>query len=223
MKCFDLRPDDMTNFKFGIIGLHPCGDLAVILLNFFLNCPQAKFVNLVGCCYMKLTCPIVHKDPIVFHGYPLSKHLMQQIPLANHLSYEAREISCHAIEQYAKRLSENNFEYLKVHSYRAAIEKIICKHWPGRRRSGLKNIKQLTTFDAYCKEAVENMGITIRAADIESNEIVSDLANWKRVVIFYTLRLMFAPLIESIILYDRMLYSMEFGKCDQSAINERGW
>lgn len=211
MKCFGLPPVALNNFKFGIIGLHPCGDLAAILLNFFLNCPQAKFVNLVGCCYMKLSCPIVRKDPIAFHGYPLSGYLTHQTPLASHLSYESREIACHAIEQYAKHLANNNFEYLKIHSYRSAIEQIICKHWPPLRHSGLRSIRQVTTFEAYCREAVTHLGITIPSADIESSETLANLANWKRVVIFYTLRLMFAPLVESVILYDRILYSMEFG------------
>lgn len=50
-------PNSMTgDFAFGIVGLHPCGDLAAILLKMFLNCPQAKFINIVGCCYMKLSC-----------------------------------------------------------------------------------------------------------------------------------------------------------------------
>ena len=39
-----------------------------------------------------------------------------------------------------------------------------------------------------------------------------NLLQWKRVVIFYTLRLLLAPLVETILLLDRLLYLKELGK-----------
>lgn len=211
MRNFGIAKHLESEFEFGIVGLHPCGDLAAILINFFLRCPEAKFVNLVGCCYMKLTCSS-QRDPYVSVGYPLSSYLMHRIQISNYLSYESREIACHAIEQYEMRLRADDFEYLRVHSYRAAIEKIICEHWPQWRHSGLRSIKHLTTFQAYCKDAINHLGITIPEEAITAEETEDNLANWKRVVIFYTLRLTFAPLVESIILYDRALYLLERGK-----------
>lgn len=181
-------------------------------MNFYLHCPEAKFLNLVGCCYMKLTCSL-QKDPITFRGYPLSKYLSQRTSGdSSQLSYEAREIACHAIEQYEQRLRADNFEYLRVHSYRAAFEKIICRRWPHLRHSGLRSIKRLTNFENYCRDAVSHLDIVIPEEDLAAADTVENLANWKRVVIFYTLRLLFAPLVESIILYDRILYLMEHGK-----------
>lgn len=159
---------------------------------------------------MKLTSSFT-KNLDETRGYPISKYCLIQKPVATHLSYEAREIACHAIEQYAKRLAAANFEYLRIHSYRAAIEKIICQHWPERKHSGLKSVKQLGTFEAYCKEAVSHLGIDIPAKDIQSNDSNINLKNWKQVVLFYSLRLMFAPLIESVILYDRTLFLLEHG------------
>lgn len=41
--------------EFGIIGLHPCGDLATTLLRLYSLSEKAKFICVVGCCYMKLT------------------------------------------------------------------------------------------------------------------------------------------------------------------------
>lgn len=41
--------------KFGIVGLHPCADLSIILMKLFHDCEEAKFINVVGCCYMKLS------------------------------------------------------------------------------------------------------------------------------------------------------------------------
>jgi len=40
---------------FGLVGLHPCGDLAPTLLQLFSACEEAKFISIVGCCYMKMT------------------------------------------------------------------------------------------------------------------------------------------------------------------------
>lgn len=53
-KAFGI-PESDEDFSFGLIGLHPCGDLAIILTNFFLKCDKVRFLNIVGCCYMKLT------------------------------------------------------------------------------------------------------------------------------------------------------------------------
>lgn len=207
-RSFKIGSND-TSFKFGIIGLHPCGDLAPILTNFFLQSSEAKFLNLVGCCYFKITTlDVAHK------GYPLSSYLSTAnlSPKWQHLSFEAREIACHAIEVYAKRLSDKNYDYLRVHSFRAAIETIICKYWPDKKRSGLKSIKRLTTFRDYCHQAVSYMDeVTIPDCDIDSVETVRHLDNWKQVVIFYTLRLMLAPIVENIILYDRLLFLLEHG------------
>lgn len=53
---FDLSE---TETEFGLIGLHPCGDLAPILLKLYSSRCEAKFICIVGCCYMKLTIQFV--------------------------------------------------------------------------------------------------------------------------------------------------------------------
>lgn len=153
-------------------------------------------------------------------GYPLSGYLLRidnhkDIPpiLQSRLSFEAREIACHAIEVYAKRLAEMNYDYLRIHSFRAAIERIICKYWPNQKHSGLRSIKKLTAFRDYCEQAVIHLdGVRIPDHEIDSPETLLNLSRWKFVVIFYTLRLMLAPIVESAILYDRILCLLENGK-----------
>lgn len=182
-----------------------------------MKCPEAAFLNLVGCCYMKLTCAkrndLYESKAAIgdFLGYPLSKYLRDECSFSTHLSYEAREIACHAIEKYTQRLSSGNYDNLRVHSFRAAIEKIICKNWPSRKHSGLRSVKTLTTFRDYCLQAVNHIDIEIPDQDIQSDEVGANLKNWKKVVIFYSLRLMLAPLVESVILYDRLLWLLEDG------------
>ncbi|XP_017073213.1 protein RRNAD1 isoform X2 [Drosophila eugracilis] len=125
-------------FSFGIIGLHPCGNLGPTLMRMFLGCPQAKFLNFVGCCYQKMTTQDTHSREQV-HGYPLSKFLSEQV--GNYLSYEAREISCHAMEVYHDRLLAKDYEHLRIHSFRAAAERIIVQQFPDLRHCALRNVK----------------------------------------------------------------------------------
>lgn len=130
-----------------------------------------------------------------------------------HLSYEAREIACHAIEQYYSKLG-SDYQELKVHAFRAAVEKIIVQLYPHMKHSGVRSTKVTNlSFQQYCEKATSGMGLDLPETAMESPEIESDLRHWERVVKFYTLRLMFAPLVESIVLYDRWLYLLEQGEC----------
>lgn len=206
---------DNSDFKFGIVGLHPCGDLAAILLCLYLECPQAIFINLAGCCYMKLTCDSEH------NGYPLSQFLNVHPPCSPRLSYESREIACHAFETFIKRLTDDDYDHLRIHSYRAVIEKIIVKYWPDLKHSGLKSIKYVSglTFRKYCQNAVEHLNIKIPETEMTDDRLIAELNDWKNLVIFYALRLMFAPLIETVLLLDRGLMLREFGiECRLEAI-----
>ncbi|XP_053951634.1 methyltransferase-like protein 25B isoform X1 [Anastrepha ludens] len=199
-----------TNFQFGIIGLHPCGDLAVILMRMFINSPQARFLNFASCCYMKLSTAETQSNAQL-HGYPLSRYMRQRAKLA-HLSYEAREISCHAMEMYCDRLAKGDYEHLKVHAFRAATERILVKHWPDLKHCGLRNVKHVPgmQFEDYFYKAVQGLeAANLQRKELQSAVTQNDLRHWRRIVIFYTLRLMFAPLVESIILYDRALYLQE--------------
>ncbi|KAH8284561.1 hypothetical protein KR018_004301 [Drosophila ironensis] len=197
------------DFRFGIVGLHPCGNLGPTLMRMFLGCPQAKFLNFVGCCYQKMTTEATHpRDPV--QGYPLSRFLSTHP--RSQLSYEAREISCHATEVYHDRLMAGDYEHLRIHSLRAAAERIIVHEFPHLRHCALRNVKHSPglTFHEYFQRAVQGT----RFADLDSRTLSTeqteeDLANWQRIVCFYTLRLMLAPLVESIILYDRCLFLME--------------
>lgn len=64
----DIRRIFSDNFNlnreesgFGIVGLHPCGDLAATLLRLYTSRCEARFICIVGCCYMKLTLEYVRE------------------------------------------------------------------------------------------------------------------------------------------------------------------
>ncbi|KRT80597.1 hypothetical protein AMK59_5705, partial [Oryctes borbonicus] len=191
---------------FGIVGLHPCGDLGPALLRLYQECHNIKFITIVGCCYMKLTSESEMTSNA--YGYPLS-----QFSLENkfHLSYNAREVACHALESYIERLKRNEHWQLKIHCYRAALEYLIVQHFPEYHHSGLANVKYESkmSFSEYCSKAVKHVHINLSEKEINSDVIKAFLDEWKAVLAFYTVRLLFAPLIESTILLDRYLYLHE--------------
>ncbi|XP_058808607.1 methyltransferase-like protein 25B isoform X2 [Phymastichus coffea] len=192
---------------FGLIGLHPCGDLAATLLRFYSNEQSVKFICIVGCCYMKLT---LSGD--VEKGYPMSQHVTTRGG-NNQLSYAALEVACHALEKHCDKLKTNDFYDLIVHAYRAVLEFLLVEKNPALRRRQLKNtkVKDNTEFKEYCKVATEVLDPKDRPTDLdyERTDVKDFLKQWKRVLIFSSLRLFLAPLVETLVLFDRFLYLSE--------------
>ena len=137
-------------------------------------------------------------------------------------SYVALELACHAIETYKNRLnSQEEQEKLKVHCRRALLELLFHRKRPDLRHKGLKTVKNshLLTFQDYVTKATSDFSDFVLMIDFQEPELVEKLATWWRVVAFYTLRLLFAPLIETLVLIDRCLYLNEKGlECSLAAL-----
>lgn len=71
-------------------------------------------------------------------SFPVSKYCKKK---KYSLSYNCRELACHAIEMYVEKLRTGDYCELKIHAYRAVIEKLIVSNWPHLRHCHLKNIK----------------------------------------------------------------------------------
>lgn len=59
------------------------------------------------------------------------------------LSYHSREIACHAIENYGEKLLKGEQWKLKIHTYRAVLEKIIVSHFPNFHHCALSSVKYI--------------------------------------------------------------------------------
>ena len=190
------------------MGLHTCGDLASAIVKFYAECTEAKVLASVGCCYMRLT-----------STFPMSKSI-SSLPNSNTspdqmFSYLSKELSCHAFETYVNRLrTEVENTKLKVHCYRALLELFIEENNPKLRHSALKSVPKchLLSFEEYAERATKDLNIKF---DFENEtvriRIEQHLEEWWHVVIYYSLRLLFAPLIETAILLDRSLFLLERG------------
>ncbi|XP_078525952.1 methyltransferase-like protein 25B isoform X2 [Lissotriton helveticus] len=205
-----------------LTGLHACGDLSVAMIRHFARCPNVVGITSVACCYMKLTTQETPLPPGVLFppmssdslqetefGYPLSSWV-SQLP-GHQLSYKSREVSCHAIEDYCSRLM-NESPTLSSHCFRAVLETIIRDIDPTMKRIGVQTIRNAhrLSFEEYASLGLERLGLRTDIP-LDGDSIKSMLNQRQNVVAYFSLALLLAPLIETLILLDRMIFLHEQG------------
>ncbi|NWH41461.1 RRNAD protein, partial [Chloropsis hardwickii] len=191
-----------------VTGLHACGDLSSALLCHFTHSPAVAAVALAGCCYMKLsTAP---QPPGCPPGYPLSA-LVAALP-GHQLSYRAREAACHALEEYEGRLREDS-PHLRAHCYRAMLESVIRAADPCKRHLGLQPGRKAHTlsFPQYARLGLPLAGLDPAGVPLDSEAVRAMREQQHKVVAFCTLGQLLAPVVETLILLDRLLYLRERG------------
>ncbi|XP_077454889.1 methyltransferase-like protein 25B isoform X2 [Stigmatopora argus] len=211
--------------KLVLTGLHACGDLSPTLLRHFVKCPHIRAITSVACCYMKLTTKEEPTPPGVTgppdstgsdhlslerdFGYPMSGHV-RGLP-CHQLSYKAREAACHATEDYASRLREES-ALLRTHCYRAALEVFITDVRPDLPRAGIQTVKKahLLTFNEYARLGLARVGLPT-SLPLDAGRYEAMLAQQARVVVFFSLAQMLAPVVETLVLLDRVIYLRENG------------
>ncbi|PIK52331.1 hypothetical protein BSL78_10787 [Apostichopus japonicus] len=190
------------NAVFTLIGLHTCGDLGPTILRLFIRCREAKVLALVGCCYMKMQYvqPIKELDMMNFHeaGFPMSDWVKSLC--GSPLTFEPLELACHFFDNYYQRLKEKEPDLVKTHAGFIQIKK------------ATGSIKKLhgMSFQCYANAVFRKLGLTFDPLAAHQLEELHR-PHWGRLIIFHSLRLCLAPIVESLILIDRMLYLLENG------------
>lgn len=189
------------NLRYGIVGLHTCGDLAPVLIRMFVNDSKACMLHSVGCCYMK-----------VKQHFPMSQ-FVTNICTQWSFNYTNAELACHAIEMYRDRLRAGEQDKLKVHCYRAVLEKILVTRDSSLQHTILKSVAKahLMSFQDYAIKATSNLSFEFAPEDFCTEEVQQELESWWQVVVYYTLRLSLAPVLETVILLDRSISLYEAG------------
>ncbi|KAM8870330.1 methyltransferase-like protein 25B isoform 2-T2 [Spinachia spinachia] len=213
------RPD------FVLTGLHACGDLSATLLRHFVHCPHVRGITSVACCYMKITTeedptppglveeagarPAARDAALSGFGYPMSSWV-GGLP-GHQLSYKAREGACHAVEDYTRRLRVGG-QALRTHCYRAALETFIADARPDLRRAGIQTIKgaHLLPFAEYARLGLARVGLP-PGLPLDPQRVEAMLKQQGRVVVYFSLALLLAPVVETLVLLDRMIYLQEQG------------
>ncbi|XP_075856364.1 methyltransferase-like protein 25B isoform X2 [Microcebus murinus] len=122
-----------------------------------------------------------------------------------------REGACHALEEYAERLQKAG-PGLRTHCYRAALETVIRRAQPELRRPGVQGIPRVheLKIEEYVQRGLQRVGLDpqlpLNLAALQAHQ-----AQENRVVAFFSLALLLAPLVETLILLDRLLYLQEQG------------
>uniref|UniRef100_A0A0K2UGU0 Protein RRNAD1like [Apis florea] n=1 Tax=Lepeophtheirus salmonis TaxID=72036 RepID=A0A0K2UGU0_LEPSM len=186
----------------GLVGLHACGDLSSRIIRLYKASSSSKFLCLATCCYMKGNLNLMSSD---------FSH--------RSLSYEARELGCHALETYIKKLKSDDYEsLLRVHCYRALLERILIRKGSQYKHISLKSVPQThrLSFEEYALAATANLKeLNISATEMKEAEMDLEKEWWK-VSVFYILRLSMAPIIETLVFLDRYLFLKE--ACDRTSI-----
>uniref|UniRef100_A0A8C6LVV6 Methyltransferase like 25B n=1 Tax=Nothobranchius furzeri TaxID=105023 RepID=A0A8C6LVV6_NOTFU len=203
-----VSPDEshlQRSNDFVLTGLHACGDLSATLLRLFVSCPHVRGITSVACCYMKITTKESHES----FGYPMSSWVRG---LSGHqLSYKAREGACHALEDYVRRLREES-ELLRSHCYRAMLETFIRDTRPDLHRAGIQTIKKshLLSFTEYACLGLARVGLP-PDLPLDPERVAAMLKHQNKVVVYFSLSLLLAPVVETLVLLDRIIYLQENG------------
>ncbi|CEF61278.1 Protein RRNAD1 [Strongyloides ratti] len=214
-----------------ILGLHTCGDFASTLIKHFsLNSNATALVN-VGCCYHKLNNGNDMEYRQIYDNNIDSINENYNYPMSNeknifpNLSYAARELACHGLKQFKEKLNTkvDLLSSFKINLFRAKLEYLIFSITNNKkyRHLGLRSVSYTDTllFEEYIEKALifheeikdkinlfknQNYENYKNMIDININDI------WK-IFILYVIRLSIAPMIEIVILLDRIIYLKEHG------------
>ncbi|KAI8984618.1 methyltransferase domain-containing protein [Mycotypha africana] len=203
-----------TTEKWLLTGLHTCGDLASMMLTLFATHQEMTcFVN-VGCCYHFLTEQSEDRKGRPEVGFPLSSGLKRR---NYRLGSKAAMLSCQAPVRWTDQPQETRTAF-EHHFFRALLQLIMVEKGltdittapiVGR----LNNKKDFTSFPVYVKAALHRLKMPIDSITEEEAQAYYDqgiqMQADQQITIFWTLRALLAPVLESIILVDRWLYLTE--------------
>ncbi|XP_059153991.1 probable methyltransferase-like protein 25 isoform X2 [Physella acuta] len=190
-----------TTSRFLLTGLHTCGSLAVTAMRLFLKDSSSQALCCVGCCYQLM------EESGELCDFPLSSY-GQSLKL--HLGRNARNLASQSIQriQDSKQLQGHDFYW------RALLNILLTKlRIPVPSRIyGMRNlIKRSQSFHDYARKSVEKLGLN---SDVVTEELIRETEEEHKGVqhmmaAFFQLKLVLSPVIEALILLDRLLYLLE--------------
>ncbi|CAH1280917.1 unnamed protein product [Diabrotica balteata] len=197
----------------GIVGLHTCGNLAATSLRVFATNLSMKTICNVGCCYHLLSerfeDDMYNAGNEEDRGFPISNYLISE---RYKIGRAGRMIAAQSME----RILDKGELPKDTIFYRALLEVILEKRFngldPDKRHVG-KIRKKCENFVQYAREAFKKLNVP--CTDVSDAELEELFHLYKQkeyeLYIFYLIRNMLSPIIESIILMDRLLYLYELG------------
>ncbi|KAI8393825.1 methyltransferase domain-containing protein [Radiomyces spectabilis] len=191
-----------------LCGLHACGDLSSLMLQLFAESEEMVALVSVGCCYHFLTEEGEH------NGFPMSRALKST---DYRLGSTARMLACQAPSRWLDK-KDDSLKAYEHHFFRALLQLIMVEKELAKASAApvigrLNKKKDFTSFPVYVKAALARLNIpedsiTQEEASRYYQEYKEKQVD-KQMAIFWTIRALLAPVLESIVLMDRWLYLKE--------------
>lgn len=237
----NFAADDSVHPAICLSGLHTCGNLAPSCLRTFRDSNQIEAICNIGCCYNNLDEQFVHPsdgnrsekqfrwnegkliriEPSVAasdttYGFPMSQYLIdKQFALGRN----ARMLGVQPMGRVVSG-RENAHDNL---FYRALLEVLIVNTHPQYKNTiHVGRIKRCDGFVDYVRKCSKRMTLFNfdHVTDAEIDDLYRKHFRHRAFLrAFYLLRLCLAPIIEAIILLDRLLYLLEENPDDRSSIH----
>lgn len=191
----------------GIVGLHTCGNLAPASLKIYVNNEDVKMLCNISCCYHLLSEKSYDNDSESNTGFPMSQFLLGK---QFYLGRNARMLSAHSTDRIfnKKELPNRNI------FYRAVLEVFLSEYFPDLDTKEVGRFRGCKIeFGVYARKALKRLNIDgSEFSDDDLNRCYASLiCKEKQLYTFSLLRCLLAPLIESLILLDRLIYLYENG------------
>lgn len=193
-----------------LTGLHVCGNLAATCIKLFCKNQDVASVCSIGCCYNLLTerfeidsSAAVDNDNF---GFPLSDFLINK----NYcLGRNARMIACQPIDRIClekREMKSSIFWRAVIQLHFQQLFGTGCDLSVGRRCSKARS------FSEYCLKAEQTLKRDLELTDEKIEKLLMDTESFHAdMVKFYCFRLALAPVVETLIILDRLLYLYEQG------------
>lgn len=208
---------DQQSNNICLTGLHTCGNLAATCLQVFHAQDNCRILCNVGCCYHLLRERFSQQEFFgnkalmeqqTDYGFPLSRYLQKR---QVRLGRNARMLAAQSIE---RTLAAKELPNITLY-YRALLELLVCRHAPHLKNElQVGKIRKFESFPEYIQKCAQKLNEPWLAS-VEEAELHSLLENHeldrRYLELFYLLRMSFAPVLESVILLDRLLYLKELG------------
>ncbi|CDH60806.1 cra-b-like protein [Lichtheimia corymbifera JMRC:FSU:9682] len=190
-----------------LCGLHACGDLSSLMLRLFAESDEMGSLVNVGCCHHFLTQE---------EGFPMSSFVNKE--LGYQQTSTAHMLACQTPSRWTDR-AEETLKSFEHHFFRALLQHIMVEKGltpvdkapiVGR----LNKKKDFISFPIYVRAALKRFGLpedTISAQEAEAyyEKYKNHKQIDKQIAVLWTIRVLLAPVLESIILMDRWLYLKE--------------
>ncbi|KAJ3628389.1 hypothetical protein MTP99_015697 [Tenebrio molitor] len=200
----DTFTTESSSLRLGLIGLHTCGNLSPNSLKIFCKNDSVRSLCNVGCCYHLLTERFESNNHEF--GFPLSTFLSDKKIV---IGRSARMIANQSVERVLEAKQLPNISIF----YRALLQVLLeqyCNELPTKHVGKFR--KRPANFTEYVREALRRLEVDITVSDQQIEEIFSRYENRiDELNVFYLLRCKLSPVIESLILLDRLLFLHERG------------